>query len=263
MALEVDDVRAWLLELHQVEAASVLSEAEFDYEFIDLAFRIDSEFGDIEIYELTIRLPARLYRGLKDRYKEQAEQIENAVAELSSHTKGCYIRATHWSLRIPKLEEVETAPSVDELFENSGLYDVQRLWTKAKARIQNDPDGAITASRTMLESLCKIMISEQGGSYTNTDELPILYKKAVSAIRLAPGSMTEEEYKKLGGACSTVVNSLSCIRNREGDSHVAVQTATQVHAKFAVNLSGSLATFLIGIRNEKKAKRATQTLAAS
>jgi Abortive infection C-terminus len=251
MSLEVDDVRAWLLELHQVEAASLLSEAEFDYSYIDTAFPLDSEFNDIDILELTIRLPARLYRGLNG-YKQQTEQIEAAVSELSSHTKGLWIRATHWSLRIPKLEEVETAPSVDELFENSGLYDVQRLWTKAKARIQHDPDGAITASRTMLESLCKIMISEQGGSYTNKEELPALYKKAVMGIQLASSSQTEEEYKRLGGACSSIVNSLCCIRNREGDSHVAVHVAKPVHAKFSVNLAGSLATFLIGIRGEKK-----------
>jgi len=241
MSLEVDDVRAWLLELHQVEAAALLSEAEFDYSYIDTAFQLGSEFNDIDIMELTIRLPGRLYR----------------------HTKGVWIRATHWSLRPPKLEEVETAPSVDELFEDSGLYDVQRLWTKAKARIQNDPEGAITAARTMLESLCKIMVSEQGGTYSNKDELPVLYKKAVTGIQLAAGSQTEDEYKRLGGACSTVVNSLCCIRNREGDSHVAIQTARQVHAKFAVNLSGSLATFLIGIRNEKKAKATTPTATAS
>lgn len=263
MSLEVDDVRAWLLELHQVEAAALLSEAEFEYSYIDTAFPLDSEFNEIEILELTIRLPARLYRTLNQRYKTQTEQIDAAVAELSSHTKGVWIRATHWSLRPPKLEEVETAPSVDELFEDSGLYDVQRVWTKAKARLQNDPDGAITAARTMLESLCKIMISEQGGTYTNKDELPVLYKKAVVGIQITPGSQTEEEYKKLGGACSTVVNSLCCIRNREGDSHVAVQAARQVHAKFAVNLSGSLATFLIGIRNEKKAGGTTPTPTAS
>jgi hypothetical protein len=45
--LEVDDVRAWLLELHQVEAAALLSEAEFDYCYIDTAFPLDSEFNEM------------------------------------------------------------------------------------------------------------------------------------------------------------------------------------------------------------------------
>jgi hypothetical protein len=66
MELEVDDVRAWLLELGQIEATSILSEAEFDYTYVDTAFRLDAE-DETDIWELSIRVPPRIYRGLENR----------------------------------------------------------------------------------------------------------------------------------------------------------------------------------------------------
>jgi hypothetical protein len=153
-------------------------------------------------------------------------------------------------MKIPRLDEVASAPDVFELVSDSSFYDVQRLWTKAKARAANDPDGAITAARAMLESLCKILINEAGESFTNRDDLPTLYGKAV--FKLAPGQQTEAEYKKLAGSCAGTMDAIKNIRNREGDSHGGPQAAELLQAKFVVNITGSLVEFLIGIRNKRK-----------
>jgi HEPN domain-containing protein len=227
-----------------------LSEAEFEFKYLDTAFSLASEFDEMEIYELSIRVPPRIYRTLSS-YQEEITQIEEAIAELSQHTTGVYVKETRWTLRMPKLEEVEASPETDEIFADSSLYDVQRLWTKAKARSINDPDGAITASKTMLESLCKILISEAKGTYTNTDDLPQLYKKATTALKFSPDSQINEEYRKLAGACSTITNAVSAIRNRESDSHATGNMTDHLRAKFVVNIAGSIVTYLIGLRSEK------------
>jgi hypothetical protein len=251
MELEVDDVRAWLLELGQIEATSILSEAEFEYTYIDTAFSFDS-IEETDIYELAIRVPPRIYRGLETQYIDQAKQVKDAVTELTSHTKGCWIRSSSWLLRMPKLEEVESSPDTSELFSDSSLFDVQRLWTKAKSRAINDPDGAITASKTMLESLCKIIIDDFEGTYTNKDDFPVLYRKAVEYLELSANSQTEPEYRKIMGSCSQIISSISCIRNRESDSHASHNIADSTQAKFVVNLAGSVALFLIESRKENK-----------
>jgi Abortive infection C-terminus len=245
MSLELDDVRAWLIELQQFEAASILAECEFEPLYVDTAMRMDTEFGDIDIYELTIRTPPKYYRELSGRYKVQREQIEAAVSELTAHTTGSYIRETRWSLKIPNLSDVESTPDAELIFSDPHLSDIQRLWTKAKARILSDPDGAITAARSMLESLCKTVITENGDSYNSKDDLPQLYRKAQTYIALAPGAQTEEEYKKMSGACTQIIFTLTCIRNRESDAHASVHKTTSAHARFVVNLAGSMATFII------------------
>jgi hypothetical protein len=259
MGLEENQVIAWLLELGQVEAAALLSEAEFDYTYVDTAFRLDAEYDETDILELSIRVPPRIYRGLQERYATEVSQVEAAISELTAHTKGSWIRSTNWMLKMPVLEEVEGSPDVSELFSDSGLHDVQRLWTKCKARATADPDGAITAARTMLESLCKLVIDEAGGAYSNRDDLPSLYRKAADSLDLAPSQQTDSEYRKLVGACMSIVQSTSTIRNREGDSHATGLVASQVHARFVVNLSGSVASFLIGLRSQREGPRADPT----
>jgi hypothetical protein len=251
--LEIDDVRAWLLEIGQIKAATLLSEAEFDYTYVDTGFRLDADV-EIDIWELSIRVPPKIYRGLEIQHKEQAGQVDDAISELTKHFKGCWIRSWNWLLRMPKLEEVESSPDTTEIFEDSSLYDVQRLWTKAKARAINDPDGAITASKTMLESLCKLILNESNETYTNKDGFPALYRKAVDTLEFSPNKHTEPEYRKTMGACSQIISSISCIRNRESDSHASRKIADVVQAKFIVNIAGSIAMFLVELRKYKKAK---------
>ncbi len=248
MPLEVDDVRAWLLDLRQEEAAALLSEAEFEYTFLDSVLRMDSVCADCDILELTIRVPPRIYRDLNDLYAKQADQVVAAVSEMSSHTTDSWIKETLWSARFPTLEDVESTPDTDELFENAGLSDVQRLWTKAKARVLDDPDGAITAANTMLESLCKNILNESGIACTGRDDLPALYRKVLSQMNLGPAEQAEEEYRKLSGASVTIVHAVAGIRNRASDSHAAVFQVGPAHAKFVVNLAGSLSAFLVGVR---------------
>lgn len=103
MMLEIDDIRAWLIELGELESAALLSEAEFEYAYIDTAMRMDAQFADTDIYELSIRVPGRIYRNLGEKYKKHAEQIESAISELTTHTTGSWIRETSWLLRMPKL----------------------------------------------------------------------------------------------------------------------------------------------------------------
>ena len=47
------------------------------------------------------------------------------------------------------------------------------------------------------------------------------------------------------------MNSIATIRNREGDSHGGSFKTQVVHARFVVNVSGSLVSFLVGLKNEK------------
>jgi len=259
MSLEVDDVTAWLLELHQTKAAALLSEAQFEYTYIDTAFRLDALDVATDIMELSIRVPPRIYRTLRES-KNEAEQIEAAISELTQHTPGSHIRGTTWTLKLPTLAEVSAEPDTGEIYSDSSLYDVQRLWTKAKARILNDPGGAITAARTMLESLCKLIINENGHVFTNREDLPQLYGKAVSLIGSSTGKQSDEEYRRLAGSCASIMNAITTIRNREGNSHARSQNVATLHAKFVVNVAGSLVNFLVGLRQQPPAQATDERL---
>lgn len=248
MPLGLDDIQAWLLELGQHQAAALLDEAVLEYDYIDTTFRMDSgdDYGT-EIFELSVRVPARIYRQLTTELKEPAEIVEKAIAELSANIPNSWIRSTCWVLRIPKLSEVQALPLTNDFEGVTDVSDIRRLWGKAKARLISDPEGAITAARTLLESTLGYCIKRNGGTYSNTDDLPALFKKAAANLSIAPNAATADEYKRMVAACATIVNSIAAIRNRESDSHKSSGTAPLWHAQLVVNLSGSIANFLLAL----------------
>lgn len=125
---------------------------------------------------------------------------------------------------------------------------VRTLWEKALSRRVADPEGAITSAKSLIESVCKLIIEAYGGSYGPSDDLPKLYGQASRYLNIAPSAHSDEAFKSILGGCHTVVQNLATLRNRVGDAHgqgrMQVKPAPR-HAALAVNLAGSMAMFLV------------------
>jgi hypothetical protein len=125
---------------------------------------------------------------------------------------------------------------------------VREVWERAQARRAEDPDGAITLARTLLETVCKHILAARAVAYEDADELPRLYRLTAETLRIAPNDATEDAFRRIFGGCTSIVESLGTIRNRMGDAHGRGADAVRVeprYARLAVNLSGAMATFLV------------------
>lgn len=132
-------------------------------------------------------------------------------------------------------------------------------WTAALDRRSTDPAGAITLARTLLEDVCRWLLEQLGETPSNQDDLPALYRKLAKALKLAPDDHSEQVFKQILGSCQQVVEQLGALRNKLGDAHGGGPKRAKPaarHAELAVNLAGSMATFLVATweaRNEKRA----------
>lgn len=159
-----------------------------------------------------------------------------------------------WDSFRPLFERIEgsTATPSDQsvalAMEKFDVETVHRLWTKALERREADPEGAITLSRTLLETICKHILEERRVSYENDMDLPGLYKLVAKSLNLAPSQHSETIFKQILGGCTAVVEGLGALRNRLSDAHGqgkrTVKPAPR-HAEFAVNLAGAVAMFLV------------------
>lgn len=132
---------------------------------------------------------------------------------------------------------------------------IQEAWHKALERRSNDPEGAITASRTLLETVCKHILDAAGATYDDGADLPKLYTLTSKQLNLSPSQHTEQLFKQILGGCQTVVEGLGSLRNRHSDAHgkgVAGTKPLSRHAELAVNLSGTMATFLLQTWESRK-----------
>jgi len=170
-------------------------------------------------------------------------------------------RAYIWQEFTPLLDHLEgkTRAPLDQststtlkAFNSEGVHGA---WQRALERRATDPEGAITAARSLLETVCKHILDDKQIPYdSNKIELHELYKLTANELSLSPSQHTEDVFKQILGGCSAVVNGLGTLRNRLGDAHgkgkMPVRPVAR-HAELAVNLSGALSLFLVSTFNER------------
>jgi len=150
----------------------------------------------------------------------------------------------------PLSAEIERSLTV---FSEGALRD---LWARSIERIEgNDLDGAITLSRTLLESTLKHILDLKGTPYDDASDLPSLYKVVSSELNLHPSQHIEKMFKETLSGCVSVVKGLGSLRSKIGDAHGAGVKAFKPdrrHALLLVGLAGSLALFLIQTNDSRK-----------
>jgi hypothetical protein len=135
-------------------------------------------------------------------------------------------------------------------------------WTAALDRRSTDPAGAITLARTLLEDVCRWLLEELGTKAADQDDLPALYRKLAKGLKLAPDDHSEQVFRQILGSCQQVVEQLGALRNKLGDAHGGGPRRARPaarHAELAVNLAGSMATFLVGTWEARKANGISAT----
>lgn len=143
----------------------------------------------------------------------------------------------------------------DRLLDLTDWEAVQRAWKAALEKVVSDPEGAITASRTMLESICKRICDERGVTYEASWDLSKLYKAAARSMDIAPDQHAEQVIKQILSGVTSVVEGLAALRNSLSDAHgrgkQSVRPAPR-HAKLAVNSAFAVGGFLIDTHVEKQ-----------
>lgn len=125
---------------------------------------------------------------------------------------------------------------------------VRDAWMRAVERRDLEPDAAVTAARSLLESTLKTILDDHGEKYDEGDDLPKLYRRVQDVLKLSPAEQTEDRFRAILGACTTIVKELGSVRNRHSDAHGEGRKRYRVegrHAALAVNLAGAMALFLI------------------
>lgn len=129
-----------------------------------------------------------------------------------------------------------------------GLEHVNREINRALKQAETDPEDAITATRSMIESTLKWILEQQSVAYESKDDLKPLYNKVSKSLNLSPDQHNEEIFRHILGSLKGVVTGLGSLRNEYGDSHgkgIKNYRPKERHAKLAINLSGTLCLFLI------------------
>jgi hypothetical protein len=243
--LDTSQLSAWLRESGDSQAASIVDQCSLNYIYVTTLVDLSGD-NEIELVDVHVEAPAKILRDESPEAKKNAEIIERALAEIAP-SLGCYFRNIYWVPRVP----MQRSQAEAEITERLSIVDsdhVRDAWKKALERKNADPDGALTAARTLLESVLKHVLDKADETYTNSMNLPALYSAAAKTLEFAPSQQTDTMLKGVLGNCQAVVNGLANMRNHLGDAHgkgEAGEKPDALLAELAVNLAGAISLFIV------------------
>lgn len=137
---------------------------------------------------------------------------------------------------------------VDQLRRRVDWVNVQGALAAAAAEAYVNPAGAITASRSAIESVCKHICGERRVAYSDSDTLPTLFKKTVRTLSLAPEQHGDAAVRQTLQGAVTVVDGLAAVRNAFGDAHgkgKGVPGTPEAYGALAVNMATGVTRLLL------------------
>jgi len=253
--MDIEDVISWLREGEEWSAVEILSQCEFEWEYINTGWAIDSEL-EITICDLKIHAPRRILNNVAKELSEQVAVIESATRDCAQ-SESLAIQNIHW---VPKLRSTSSFPSDQDtefILQKINSERIKSAWSKALKRRSTDPDGAITAAKTLIEAVCKQILTDLGVAYSKDLDINQLYFLVSKQLNLSPEQYLDKNIKRILGNCQAVIDGISFLRNKLGDAH-AIDPESFIpgedEAELAVNLSGAVATFLIKVWDKQKRK---------
>lgn len=160
----------------------------------------------------------------------------------------------------PEITSIEYFPDFD--LETSSLVEAKELVRisfeyihdqvkKCDNKIaERDYEGAVTNSRTLIESVCLFILeSKQNQKHEYDGNLIKLYKTVATILRMSPGDYEDENLRQILSGVFSIINGVSGLRNSYSDSHGSSPSKQgykidERHAILTVNLSKSITEYL-------------------
>jgi hypothetical protein len=150
--------------------------------------------------------------------------------------------------------------SLHQVLRERDLVEVDKEFVRSLAHVESDPPAAITAASSILESLFKIYIEDNGLDMPGDQSLKPLWKAASNHLGLDPSSIEDDDLKRILSGLSSIVDGIGALRTHAGSAHGRGKKAYRVyprHARLAIHASHTLVGFFLETWADRKRKSAT------
>ncbi|KTC22069.1 hypothetical protein AO390_04025 [Pseudomonas marginalis ICMP 11289] len=187
--------------------------------------------------------------GLLSKVFPHKESVQGTLAYDSITVAG---GLTHSGRRYLKKAVGQSTPA-DHLLNSSFTHlpdqHLHLQWDKALARRRVDPSGAVTASRSFLESTQKWILAQRGKAVSDTRRL---FSATLQEVGLASQATPMSEVLR---DIDKLLISIGKVRHAHGDAHGVGDSSANLstaEATLCVNLAGALGLFLLECHEDQK-----------
>jgi hypothetical protein len=148
--------------------------------------------------------------------------------------------------------DIETDDLIETKYLERISFDyIQEQVKKCNNKIaEKDYEGAVTNSRTLIESICLFIIESKTKQKHDYDgNLIKLYKHVASILKMSPGDYEDNNLKQILSGVFSIINGVSGLRNEYSDSHgtspsKASYKIDERHSILTVNLAKTITEYL-------------------
>lgn len=127
--------------------------------------------------------------------------------------------------------------------------------------LTHDFEGAVTNSRTLLESILKYILEKGHISYDDSENVPKLFKKVSEYLGMDPKQYESQALKKIISGSFNIIQGLNEIRNDYSDAHGKSPNKkykiNERHTVLCVEITKSLTNFLYSSFMDKENNQTT------
>lgn len=154
---------------------------------------------------------------------------------------------------IERRDQDEVIDAASILATEFNLDTVRTDIERARNFVQDDPEDAITAACSLLESLCRSILIELNEELPRDKSIQPLYRRTAKVLNLSAGredidDLVLDDVRKVLSGLSTLVEGIGALRTHAGDAHGKNKGVKRVDARIArlaVNSASGLVIFLI------------------
>jgi hypothetical protein len=193
-------------------------------------------------------------------YLDQPEKLDAVVDHLNRRLTldGFELRRAGQRHRLVRTAPEATAASaLRAKIEAFDLDSVQRDFDRALA--EGDPEDAITAACSTVESVCKCLLDLMGQPHPAKQDIQGLVKEVSKHLNLSPERTDiSPDIRQVLGGLASVAGGIEALRTHAGDAHGRGKGAGQVDARIArlaVHAAGTISLFFIETWQQMSAKK--------
>ncbi len=114
------------------------------------------------------------------------------------------------------------APPVADLNEKLRRGDLPALdieFKRALTSLETDPPAAVTAACSLLESLFKVVLEEEGVPMPTKQTIKPLWSAVQNTLSLSPSTIADDDIRRILSGLTSIVDGIGALRTHAGSAH--------------------------------------------
>jgi hypothetical protein len=147
--------------------------------------------------------------------------------------------------------------SLQEAIEGRNMPAIESEFNRALEHIQKEPKESVSAACNILESVCKIYITDEGLQMPAKQDLQSVWKVVKDNLGMNPQVIEDNDLRRILTGLFSIVDGIGAFRTHASTAHGAGRKSYNVlprHARLAINSAHTLVLYILESWDERKQK---------